>query len=118
MAIFRKLLGRELKYSLITEIYLHCQVEFTGNAVGTEAPDLVYLGIPDVNALDEFNASGNSATRVRRPTNGSHWSVPDHVFGEARAVVMSYTRSKQNYSYKTGFEIRRKIGTLGAKKIQ
>ena len=75
------------------------------NAVVTEAPNFVNVGLPEINALDEFNTFGTPATRVKIPMDGSHWYEPDHVFGEATAVGMSGTRSEQNYSYKTDFKI-------------
>ena len=37
--------------------------------------------------------------------DGSHWMIPDHVFGEATAVGMSAAKSDHDYRYKTGFEI-------------
>ena len=38
-------------------------------------------------------------------TYGSHWSAPDHVFGEEIAVLISTERSGQDYSYNIDFEI-------------
>ena len=35
--------------------------------------------------------------------DGSNWSAPGNVFGEATAVVMSGKSSEQNYSSKTDF---------------
>ena len=78
-----------------------------GNAVGTEPPDLMHLGLMAVNALDELRCFGTLATRVGRPTDGFNWSAPGNCFGEVTASGMSGTRSEQNYSYKTGFETRR-----------
>ena len=74
------------------------------NAVGTEAPNFVDLGILVVNTSDEFNTFGAPAIRVRRLTDGTQWSAPDHVFGEATVFVMSGTRSELDYIYKTGFQ--------------
>ena len=91
---------------------------FTSNAVGTEAPDFLNLGILAVNISDEFNTFGTPDTKVRRPTDGPHWSALDHVFVEAAVVGMSETRSEQNYKYKTDFEIWRGIRTLGTKIVQ
>ena len=54
-SIFRKVLGRELSDSLSADIYLRCWLEFTDNAVGNKVPNFVHLGLPAVNALDEFN---------------------------------------------------------------
>ena len=78
-SIFRKLMGRELYNSLSADIYLHYRVEFTSNAIQTKAPDLVHFVLLAVNTLDESNAFGTPATKVRRPTDGSHWSAPGHV---------------------------------------
>ena len=52
------------------------------------------LGIPAVNTSIEFCIQGTPATRIRRPTAGSHWSVPDHVFGKLTAIGMSSARSE------------------------
>ena len=76
-------------------------MEFPSNAVGTEAPNFVNLGILAVNTLDEFNTFGTPATRVRSPTTGPHWSAPDHVFVKVTVVGMSGTKSELDYSYKT-----------------
>ena len=45
------------------------------------------------------------AASIRRPTDGSHWSAPDHVFGEATVVGMSESKSDHEYNYKAGFKI-------------
>ena len=65
------------------------------------------LGIPAINTLDESVFLGTPDTRIQKLTDGSHCTVPDHVFGEATAVEMRVARSDQDYSYKTDFEIRR-----------
>ena len=78
---------------------------------------MLHLGLPAVNTLDEFNAFGTPATIVIRPTDGSHWSAPGHVFGEVTAVLMSGTTSEQNYSYKTDFETRRGNKDFGRQNI-
>ena len=80
-------------------------MDFASNVVQTKAPQFVDLGLPDVNTSDEFSILGTPATRIRSPTDRSHWSVMDHVFGEAKAVGMSAARSDRDYSYKTDFEI-------------
>ena len=67
-------------------------MDFTSNAVITEAPTFVHLGLPDANALDEFNTFGIPTTIVRRLMDSSYWSAPGHVFGGATAVVMSGIR--------------------------
>ena len=37
--------------------------------------------------------------------NGSHWSAPYHVFGEATAAGKSVANSDHDYNYKTEFKI-------------
>ena len=101
--IFRKAIGRERSHSRSANIYLRCQMDSTSNAVGTGTPNFVYLGLVAVNALDKFNTFGTPATRVRIPTDGPHFSAPNHVFGEATSVGIFRTRSKLDYSYKIGF---------------
>ena len=104
-SIFSKLLGRELPDSISANIYSLCWMDFMSNAVRTEAPNFVDLGLPAVNTLYEFNTFGTPDIRFIRPTCGFHWSAPGHVFGEAKLVGMSGTISEQNYIHKTDFEI-------------
>ena len=63
----------------------------------------MYLELPAVNTSDEFRILGTPSTIIRRLMDVSHWSAPDHVFGEATAVGMSVARSDQEYSNKTDF---------------
>ena len=58
-SIFSKVIGCELSHSSSANLYFCCWVYFTSNAAGTEAPHLVDLGIPAVNAPDEVNRSKN-----------------------------------------------------------
>ena len=79
MPIYRKVIRRELYHDYSSDIYLSCSVNFTSNAVGTEAPDFTHLGIPAVNASDELGSFGTPATRFGKPTDGSNWSAPGHI---------------------------------------
>ena len=79
-------------------------MDFMSNAIRTKAPNFVNLWLPAVSISDEFNTFGTPNIRVRRSTDGTHWSVPDHIFGEVTAVGMSRTRSKLDYIYKTDFQ--------------
>ena len=79
-------------------------MDFASNAVETKVLNFLDLGIPDVNTSDKFNTFGTPDNIIRRLTDGTHWSVSDHIFGGASAVVMSATRSELEYSYKTDFQ--------------
>ena len=103
MAIFSKVLGLELSNSFSADICLSCRVIFTSNSAGTEALDFAHLELPTVNTSDELNPFGTPATIVRRPADGSYWSVPGHVFVEVTTVRIRGTRSYQNYSSGTDF---------------
>ena len=70
--IFSMVIGRELSHSSSANIYSRCRMDFTSNAIGTEGPNFVNLGLQDVSASDEFNPFGIPTTRVRSPTDGSH----------------------------------------------
>ena len=100
-SIFNKVIGHKLSYGPSDDIYLRCRMNFVGDAVQTYTPQLVYLGLPTINTLNESSVLGNTATRIISPTYVPHWSVPDHVFGEATAVVMSAAKSYHDYNYKT-----------------
>ena len=103
MSVFRKLIGHELYHGSRNNLYLHCEMNLSSNVVQTKAPKFVDFGLPAINKLNESGVLGTPATSIKRLTDGSHWTAPDHVFGEATAVGMSTARSDLDYSYKTGF---------------
>ena len=115
--IFSKLIGCELSHSSSTDLYLHCWVDFASKSVGTEAPHFVDSGLLAVNASDEVNIFGTPVTRIRRPMDGSHWSVPYHFLGKRMSVVISATRSELDYRYKTDFQNWRKNQAFGRQNI-
>ena len=98
MPIFSKVIRQELSHDNTDYIYLRCRLDFTSNAVGTEAPDFMHLGIPAINTSDELRSFGTPTTIVRRPTDGSNWYKTGNVFGEVTVDGMSRTRSEQNYN--------------------
>ena len=99
MPILRKLIRQELSYDSSTDIYLRCRVDLKSNAVGTEAPYFMHVGLPAVNESDEIRYFGTPATRIRRPADGSNWYAPGHDFGEVTVVGMIRTMSEQKHSY-------------------
>ena len=103
-SILRNVIGRKLSDSFSANLHLRCWMDLSSNTVGTKALHFVDLGILAVNASYEVNIFGTPATRIRRPTYGPHWSAPDHIFGEATAVVMGATKSELEYNYKTDFQ--------------
>ena len=114
---FSKIIGRELFHNSSADIYSCCRVNFTLNSVGTKIPGFVNLGLLDVHASYEIGSFGTPATRVGSLTDGSSWSTPGLVLGEATAVEMSGTRSEQNYSSKTYFETKKENQDFGRQNI-
>ena len=65
----------------------------------------MYLGILNINELDEGSGLRTPATIIRRPMEGSHRSVPNHIFGETTEVGVSEAMYDYDYNYKTEFQI-------------
>ena len=63
------------------------------------------LGLSAINLLDEISAFSTLANRILHPLDGFHWSVSDHVFGVAIAVVISAKKSDHDKNYKTELQI-------------
>ena len=92
-SFFSKIISRELSQGSINDLYLCCRKNFSSNVVQTKAPQFVDLGLLDVNTSNELGVLSTPAIRIIRPTDGSNWSVTDHVFGRVTAVGMSAARS-------------------------
>ena len=63
------------------------------------------LGFSTINPSDEKRGLKPPATRIQRPTDGAHWSAPNHLFCEATVTGMSATKMDRNYNYKTELQI-------------
>ena len=70
--ISSNIIRQELYRGSSAYIYLRFRVDFKSNAVGTETPDFLHLGIPAFNESNELNPISTPATRFRRPTYGSN----------------------------------------------
>ena len=80
-------------------------MNFVADLFQTQAPQFMDIGLLTINALDESSGLGTPATRIQRPTDGAHWSAPNHNFGETIAIGVSDTKSDYDYNYKTEFQI-------------
>ena len=61
------------------------------------------MGISTINAMDEVSGLSTPATRIRSPTDGAHWSMPNNITGETTAVGVSEEKSDCDCNYKTEF---------------
>ena len=112
-SIFSKVIGRELSHGSSADIYSLYWMDFASNIVQTEESQFMDLGLTAVNTSDEFSIQGTPGNRIIRTTDGSHWSVPDHIFGKVTAVGTIAPSSEQDYSYKIDFEIWRENQDFG-----
>ena len=84
---------------------MRCRMNLAADLVQTQTTQFVDLGLARINELDEFSGLSTPTTIIRRPTDGAHWSAPNHIFGETSSVGVSDTKSDYNYNYKTEFKI-------------
>ena len=73
------------------------------------------LAFSTIKTLDESSCLSTPATRILRPTDGSHWIAPNHVFGEATEVGMSEAKSDYDFNYKLSFKLVKITRNLSAK---
>ena len=92
-SIFSKVIGNKIFNSSSDDLYLRCSMKFARDIIQTQAPQFMDLGLPAINTLYESGVLGTPTTKIQRPTDGSHWSAPDHVFGEATVAAMSAENS-------------------------
>ena len=104
-SIFSKLIGHKLSDSSSGDLYSRCKMNFSNDTVQNQAPDFMDMGILAINILNERGVLGTPDTRIQSPIDRYHWSAPDHISGEATAVVISAANSDHNYNNKTDFEI-------------
>ena len=82
-------------------------MKFTRNAVLTEIPNFINLGLSSVHTSDELGSFSITATIIGRPIDGSNWLLPGNFIGEVTSARNIRTRSEQNYISKTDFQTRR-----------
>ena len=104
-SIFSKVIGHKLSDSSSSDIYLLCRIKSAADTVQTQTPQFIDMGLSTINTLNESSGLRNPLIRIRRPTDGSDWSMPDHVFGEVIVVGISEAKSDHEYHYKTEFQI-------------
>ena len=63
------------------------------------------LGFLTIDAFDLSSGLSAPATRIRRLTDGDHWSASNPAFVETKALGVSGAKSDYDYNYKTDFQI-------------
>ena len=97
-SVFSKVMGHKLSDGIRGDLYTRCRMNCVADTVQKQTPQFMFLGLSNINALYESSGLSNTSTRIRRPTDGAHWSAPDPVFGEA--TVVGIFEAKSDYDYK------------------
>ena len=105
VSIFNMAIGHKLPICSRYDLYLRYRMKFLGDVVQTQAPQFMDMWLLTINTFNESGVLGIPATRIIRPVYGSHWSMPNHIFGDVTAVGMSAAKSDHDYNYKTYFQI-------------
>ena len=85
-SIFSKVICEKLSDGSIQYLHTRFRMNLAADTVQTQTPKFVDLGLSTIDALDEGSGIITPATRIGRYTNGSHWSAPNHIFGETISV--------------------------------
>ena len=104
-SIFSKVIGEKSSNGSIWYLYTRCRMNLAEDPVHTQTPQFIDLGLSKTNTLDEERGISTPDTRIRRTTDVSHCSAPNHIFGETTVVGVSESKSDYDYKYKTEFQI-------------
>ena len=108
-----KVIGRKFSDDSSANVYSHCRMNFTHDAVLTKSPNFINLGLSSVHTLDELGSIFIPTTRIGRLANVSNWLPSGHLIGEDAVNRVIRNSSEQNYSAKTYFEARRENQYFG-----
>ena len=88
-------------------------MNFGSYTILNKSPNCIPFGLLSVNTTDELGSVFIPTTRVRRPKNGSNWIPPGHDISEAISDIVSETKAKNHYNFKSNFGTRREIQDFG-----
>ena len=115
MPTWSNVIGCKFTEKSSTDANSHCRMNLTRDAVLTESPNFVNLGISFVHRSDELESVFIPINIIRTPTDGSNWLLPGHRIDEVTAYIVSRTGSEQDYNAKNDFENRRENQYFGRK---
>ena len=111
--IFSKVSGCKFTDRFSADFNSRFQINFGSDAVFTEIPNFVNLGLASVHTSDELGSVSIPTTIILTPTDGSNWLPTSHSIGEVTADRVSRTGSEQDNNSKTDFETRRENQYFG-----
>ena len=102
-----KLIGSIFTNESSDDVNLRCRMNFTCDAVLTESPNFVNMGLSSVHTSDEIGSVFIPNARIGTLTDGSNWLLTGHRIGEVTVDRVIRMGSEQDYNAKTDFETRR-----------
>ena len=102
---FRELLCDKLSDYYSRYLYMRCRMNLMADTVQILTPHFIDLRISSIDALDKGSGISTPATIIQSPTDGAHWSAPNHIFGETTVIGVSEENSDYDYNYKTYFQV-------------
>ena len=104
-SIFGEVIVHKISNGSSQYLYTRCRMNLTSDIIQTHIPQFMDLVFSAINTLDEISGISNPDTRIRRPADGAHWSILNHVFSESTVVGVSDAKSYNDYNCKTEYEI-------------
>ena len=98
-----KAIGRKFTDESSADVNLRYRMNLTYDAVLTESPNFVNLGILSVHTSDELGSVFVPNTTIGTLTDGSNWLLPGHCIGNVTAYRVIRMGSEQDYNPKTDF---------------
>ena len=105
--IWSKVIGSKTFTNKIANVYARSHMNFRSDAVLPESPNFMDFGLFSVNKTDELGSVFIPTNRSGRPTYGSNRILPGNYISEATAHIVSGTKAKNHYNFKSEFETRR-----------
>ena len=77
--IFTEVLCEKLSNSYSRYLYVRCRMKLVADPVNIPAPQLMDLGISDINALNKGASLWTTSTRVGKLMDVAYWRAPDLI---------------------------------------
>ena len=86
LPIFTDVICDKISDSSRWDLYRLRWMNLVTDPVNIPAPQFVYLGLSTIDTLHKDTSIWTPATSIVRPTDISHWSAMDHIFGKIQQL--------------------------------
>ena len=102
-----KVIGRKFTNEYSADLYERSRMNFVSDTVLSESPDFTDLGMSSVDTTGELGSVFSHTTRIGLATHGSYWLPCNRYICKATEDIVSRTKAKNHYNFKSEFETRR-----------